>query len=129
GAVVKTIGDAAMAAFSRASDALAAALEMRQAFENAEVGDLRIRISLHSGACLAVHLNSSIDYFGNAVNLAAKLQAVAGSGEIILTETALKSSDVEKMLWDDGFAVEAFDFPLKWTEREVVKAFRVKGKK
>lgn len=129
GAVVKTIGDAAMAAFSKASDALAAALEMRKTFENGEVGDLRIRVSLHSGACLAVHLNSAIDYFGSAVNLAAKLQAASGSGEIVLTETTLKSSDVEKMLWDDGFLVEAFDFPLKWTERETVKAFRVKGKK
>lgn len=129
GAVVKTIGDAAMAAFSGASDALAAALEMREVFENGELGDLRIRISLHTGACLAVHLNSAIDYFGNAVNLAAKLQAASGSGEIVLTEATLKSPDVEKMLWDDGFVVEAFDFPLVWTKGDIVKAIRVKGKK
>lgn len=43
---------------------------------------IRVRISLHQGQVIAVHLLQGLDLFGTAVNKAAKLQACAGSGEV-----------------------------------------------
>ncbi len=85
GAVVKTIGDAAMAAFSRPGDALLAAREIQAVFAAGRVADIRLRVAIHCGDCLAVNLNSGIDYFGNTVNTAAKLQSLAGANEVIIS--------------------------------------------
>lgn len=85
GAVVKTIGDSAMLSFSRRKDALNAALEIQNRFVPGNKIGLKLRVSLHTGECLAVHLNSNIDYFGNTVNLAAKMQKYANEHEIVIS--------------------------------------------
>ncbi|XXX77484.1 DUF5939 domain-containing protein [Sorangium sp. So ce134] len=84
GVVVKTMGDAVMAAFRDPGDALRAAFALQERFhpDRSDLG-LRLRISLHRGPCLAVNLNRGIDYFGRTVNLAAKLQGFAGAGQIL----------------------------------------------
>jgi class 3 adenylate cyclase len=97
GAVVKTIGDAVMAAFTDPADALDAALAMRDdiaAFNRhlaSETGGegvaILVKIGLHSGACIAVTLNDRLDYFGSTVNLAARLQGESAGGDIVLSET------------------------------------------
>src|SRR3990167_1615178 len=77
GAVVKTIGDAVMAAFNEPLDAIKAAHAIHEAFPpNGGPLAIRLRISINTGTCIAVRLNAAIDYFGHAVNLAAKLQAL-----------------------------------------------------
>jgi class 3 adenylate cyclase len=85
GAVVKTIGDAMMAAFPHSEEALQAAVEIQQLFRPGEK-DIAVRVSIHRGQCLAVRLDANIDYFGNAVNYAAKMQSVAGAGEIVFSK-------------------------------------------
>jgi class 3 adenylate cyclase len=97
GAVVKTIGDAVMAAFTDPANALDAALAIRDdiaAFNRhlaAETGAegvaILVKIGLHSGACIAVTLNDRLDYFGSTVNLAARLQSESAGGDIVLSET------------------------------------------
>ncbi|GAB4431487.1 MAG: hypothetical protein OHK0011_14340 [Turneriella sp.] len=83
GAVVKTIGDSAMVAFTDSLQCLKAAVELQKKFTgNEETGNVLLRISIHAGPCLAVNLNSGVDYFGNTVNFAAKLQQLAGAREI-----------------------------------------------
>jgi class 3 adenylate cyclase len=93
GALVKTIGDAVMASFVDPLDALRAALDMRaQVAEfNAGAGSelISLKIGLHAGACLAVTLNDRLDYFGQTVNIAAKVQALAGADEIVVTDYVL----------------------------------------
>ncbi|MDO9060929.1 MAG: DUF5939 domain-containing protein, partial [Bradyrhizobium sp.] len=78
GAVVKTIGDAVMATFIRPEHAIVAGLRMRAAMDelNAERGtrDLVVKIGIHEGPCLAVMLNERQDYFGQTVNIAARVQ-------------------------------------------------------
>ena len=86
GAVVKTIGDAMMAAFGRPEDALAAAVAIQQRFAGDEREPLTLRASLHRGICLAVKLEANIDYFGSAVNDAAKMQSLAGAREIVMSD-------------------------------------------
>jgi class 3 adenylate cyclase len=89
GAVVKTIGDAVMATFVRPEHAIVAGLRMRAAMEalNAERGtaDLVVKIGIHEGPCLAVTLNERQDYFGQTVNIAARVQSLSTSQEIHIT--------------------------------------------
>jgi class 3 adenylate cyclase len=105
GAVVKTIGDAVMATFSTPDRALAAALRMREAMAriNAERQneDLLLKIGIHEGPCLAVMLNNSQDYFGQTVNVAARVQGLASSRAIFVTQPVVqdpRSADILKTL-------------------------------
>jgi class 3 adenylate cyclase len=93
GALVKTIGDAVMASFVDPLDALRAALDMRcriAEFNEEAGGDLiGLKIGLHTGACLAVTLNDRLDYFGQTVNIASRVETLAGAGEIVVTDDVL----------------------------------------
>jgi class 3 adenylate cyclase len=86
GAVVKTIGDAVMATFIRPEHAIVAGLRMRAAMDalNAKRGteDLVVKIGIHEGPCLAVMLNERQDYFGQTVNIAARVQGLSTSHAI-----------------------------------------------
>jgi class 3 adenylate cyclase len=84
GAVVKTIGDAVMASFPTPAPALEAAMVMNG--EIGKVGDLELKIGLHAGPCIAVDLNERLDYFGQTVNIAARVQAIAESRQIVCTD-------------------------------------------
>src|SRR4029077_16452564 len=89
GAVVKTIGDAVMATFATPDRALAAALRIRDAMrdlnDKRQNMDLLLKIGLHEGPCLAVSLNDRQDYFGQTVNIAARVQNLAESRSIFAT--------------------------------------------
>ena len=102
GAVVKTIGDAVMATFTTPDRALAAALRMREAMThiNAERGneDLLLKIGIHEGPCLAVRLNNSQDYFGQTVNIAARVQGLASSRAIFVTQPVVEDPNAAKIL-------------------------------
>src|SRR5665213_1516203 len=102
GAVVKTIGDAVMATFIRPEHALAAGLRMRSAMEklNAERGtkDLVVKIGIHEGPCLAVMLNERQDYFGQTVNIAARVQGLSTSHAIHITGPVIDAPAVAAML-------------------------------
>ncbi|MGJ4963768.1 adenylate/guanylate cyclase domain-containing protein [Bradyrhizobium sp. HKCCYLRH3061] len=102
GAVVKTIGDAVMATFIKPEHALAAGLRMRAAMQrlNAERGteDLVVKIGIHEGPCLAVMLNDRQDYFGQTVNIAARVQSLSTAQEIHLTAPVIESPGVADIL-------------------------------
>ncbi len=87
GVIVKTIGDAVMASFLSPEEALSSAIKIQQLYsEDRKDISIRLRISVHCGPVIAVHLHTGIDYFGNTVNYAAKIQAVARAGEIALSK-------------------------------------------
>src|SRR6266700_3744658 len=102
GAVVKTIGDAVMATFIRPEHALIAGLRMRAAMDklNAErgTGDLIVKIGIHEGPCLAVMLNERQDYFGQTVNIAARVQSLSTSQEIHITGPVIDAPAVAEIL-------------------------------
>jgi len=117
GVVVKTIGDAVMAAFIRESDAVRAALAMHRAFpafrvshENARHNYLKVGV--FAGPCYVVTANGILDYFGQSVNVAARLQSAAGAGELILLEELAR--EAERAGWLGSLAVsERFEARLK----------------
>lgn len=102
GAVVKTIGDAVMATFVQPDHALLAALRMRAAMEklNADRGksDLIVKIGIHEGPCLAVMLNERQDYFGQTVNIAARVQSLSTAQEIHITGPVIDAPGVAAIL-------------------------------
>src|SRR5450756_1506287 len=102
GAVVKTIGDAVMATFIRPEHALAAGLRMRAAMDalNVERGtdDLVVKIGIHEGPCLAVMLNERQDYFGQTVNIAARVQGLSTSQAIHITGPVIDAPAVAAIL-------------------------------
>jgi class 3 adenylate cyclase len=107
GAVVKTIGDAVMAAFADPADALEAALAIRDdiARFDRQAGDetgakeaIIVKLGLHVGPCIAVTLNDRLDYFGRAVNLAARLQGESRGGDIVLSEDLAEEPAVAERL-------------------------------
>jgi class 3 adenylate cyclase len=102
GAIVKTIGDAVMATFATPEHGFLAALEMRRAMArlNAQraAEDLVLKIGMHEGPCLAVVVNDRIDYFGQTVNIAARVQGLADSGAIFATEPIVQNARVGELL-------------------------------
>lgn len=102
GAVVKTIGDAVMASYPDAASAVAAALDMRAAAERFNRGQpdrpVALKIGIHHGAAIAVTLNEELDYFGQTVNIAARVQAMAEAQEICITDEVWRYPGVEALL-------------------------------
>jgi class 3 adenylate cyclase len=129
GAVIKTLGDAVMAAFVTPADAVEAAIAMRDEiarFNRIRLGqDLILKIGIHRGSSIAVTLNDRLDYFGQTVNIAARVQALAEGDEICLTRDVHDAAGVAALL--SPFAVAHDHAQLKGVggEMEVV---RVGGK-
>lgn len=116
GVVVKTIGDAVMAAFTNPVSALEAAVELQKFFDGKRPDTtLRVRVTLHTGPCVAVNLNNNIDYFGSTVNFAAKIQAIAEAGQVGFSQDVHADGAVAAWLAAQARPVEAVDFPLKWS--------------
>lgn len=91
GAIVKTIGDAVMATFANPADASRAALDMLNEIEgfNATITDeIILKIGIHRGPSIVVNLNDRLDYFGQTVNIAARVQGLASAGEIFMSKDA-----------------------------------------
>src|SRR5829696_2431524 len=102
GAVVKTIGDAVMATFPTPDRAVAAALRMRDAMQSLtneqKREDLLLKIGIHEGPCLAVTLNDRQDYFGQTVNIAARVQGLAVSRSIFATGAVIENPESSRLL-------------------------------
>jgi len=102
GAVVKTIGDAVMATFIKPEHAIVAGLRMRAAMDelNRQRGtdDLVVKIGIHEGPCLAVMLNERQDYFGQTVNIAARVQGLSTSQAIHVTGPVIDAPGVSAIL-------------------------------
>jgi class 3 adenylate cyclase len=117
GTLVKTIGDAVMAAFVEERDAIAAAIEMLERFPTfrgglPEAGRTFLKVGVYAGPCYVVTANGILDYFGQTVNLAARLQGAAGAGEVILSE-ALADEAAQRGWLGKHQPGERFDAVLK----------------
>jgi class 3 adenylate cyclase len=106
GAVVKTIGDAVMATFETPDHAIAAAIRMRDAMSDLgaerQHQSLRLKMGIHEGSCLAVTLNGQQDYFGQTVNIASRVQGLAASRLIVVTESVVENADARALLETSG---------------------------
>lgn len=98
GFVFKTVGDAFCAAFATPRAALSAtvAAQRQLSAESWPTGrPIRVRMALHTGVCE----ERDNDYFGPAVNRAARLEAIAHGGQVVLSGT---TADLLSGLLPDG---------------------------
>jgi TolB-like protein/class 3 adenylate cyclase/Flp pilus assembly protein TadD len=121
GRLVKLTGDGALAEFPSAVDALSAAIEFQQAMINANLQqpeDTRIvfRVGLHLGDLIV----DGDDLYGDGVNVAARLEAEAPPGGIIVSRAVRDA--VEGRLRAKLHALG--ELTLKNIERPI-RAFRV----
>jgi class 3 adenylate cyclase len=96
GTAVKTIGDGVMGVFAEPAAALRGIAAARAALDqiNAEAdltGENRLilKVGLHSGPCIVVTLNGRLDYFGETVNIAARLSEVSHGDDVIVSQAIL----------------------------------------
>jgi class 3 adenylate cyclase len=98
GVFVKTMGDAVMAAFVDAKQCARAAVDALRRFEafraKEKHGELvGLKLGLYAGACYVVTANGALDYFGQTVNVASRVQHLAASGEIVMPRDVFESLD------------------------------------
>ena len=106
GFVVKTVGDAVMAAFSRPDNAVRAALAIQDdvaSFNSARRGGksatpIVLKLGLHAGSCIAVTTGEVLDYFGSVVNTASRLEHQCRGGEVIISDAVLADPEAREAL-------------------------------
>ena len=107
GTVIKTIGDAVMASFISNSEALQCLIDVLAQFKTYNDSrhleqQVHIRIGIHRGAAILVNLNDRLDYFGAAINKAARVQGIAGANEIVLSAEVYQDDGVQQLLQAAG---------------------------
>jgi class 3 adenylate cyclase len=106
GVIVKTVGDAVMAAFHDPSDAVRAALAIQDevAAFNSGRGDASIvlKLGLHAGPCICVTTADVLDYFGSMVNTASRLEHECGGGEVVISETVMADEGIAQLIAERG---------------------------
>lgn len=98
GAVIKTIGDAALVRCESASAAVELGLSIVES-EGERHDFPEVRVGMNSGTAV----ESDGEWFGNTVNVAARVAAVAVAGEVVLTKATsemageLEDVDLERL--------------------------------
>ena len=78
GTVIKTIGDGAMVTFPTVFQAYRCAIQIQEALRD---GQLRLKIGLHVGPVI----RADADVYGDTVNVAARVLARSGPGEVLMS--------------------------------------------
>ncbi len=124
GRVIKKIGDEIMCQFPTAEDAAHAATEMHvKKVTSDNLEPLNIRVGLHYGNTIA----KDNDIFGDAVNIAARMAAIAKANQSITTEDfvrLLSNDSKSKTRLFDSARVKGIDEEIKiyqilWEEGNV----------
>ena len=92
GEVVKMTGDGIHAAFHDPLDAIGAALELQLSLREFEANfgiALAVRCGIHAGT----HFRRDEDFFGTAVNRAARIMAAAHGGQVLLSKLVAQRVD------------------------------------
>lgn len=117
GALVKTIGDAVMAAFASAEDAVRAGFEIQHEFIAGEIAQgrpaLQVKLGLHRGPCIAVNANNLLDYFGSTVNIAARVQSESVGADLVVTPDVYSDPGVQQVLAQEQARIDTFERTLK----------------
>ena len=97
---IKELGDGVMASFSAVSNAVYAAIKIQEACYNSK--DFELRIGIHLGEVVF----EDNDMFGDAVNIASRLQALAPPGGIFVSESVHRDLVNKNDIRSEFFRVE-----------------------
>jgi adenylate cyclase len=106
-----------MATFPDETTAALGAVEMLTAFESlrrhdAVAGRTSLKVGAFAGSGFVATANNIIDYFGQTVNIAARLQGEAKPGQLVLTEP-IALELVRKGRLTEAQVVDRYDAKLK----------------
>ena len=120
GSIVKTMGDAIMATFSSPLNGFLCSLEMVQKIdrfneEQKQHGyEIGLKIGLNSGSALTVVNDERLDYFGQSINIAARIQGLASANEIYLSQDVYEDANIADLLQQHaGYVAEKQSASLK----------------
>ncbi len=110
GRIVKTVGDAVMAAYDLPKDGVLAGIACIRALRtlkapNGAPSGLKLKVGLHTGACLAIEANGATDYFGRTVNIAARVESLAAPDELVLSWAIMADADATAAAYAAGVPV------------------------
>ena len=98
---MKTIGDGIMGVFTEPADALNAIATGMEGLAQlntmgglADDDRLALKVGMHQGICIVVTLNGRLDYFGETVNIAARLAGLAKGGDVVLSQAVVEDASV-----------------------------------
>jgi class 3 adenylate cyclase len=100
GALVKAVGDGALAAFHEPAAALRTALELDRN------GAESLRLALHRGPALAATINDHLDYFGVVVRQLGNMLQRAHPGERLFSQAVMDDPPVSALLHERGLEGE-----------------------
>jgi adenylate cyclase len=87
GTVIKRMGDGWIVEYPNISDAVASAIEVQEGLLDHEI--IRLRIGVHIGDVTF----QDEDVYGDGINVAARLEAIAEPGQVLISDTAQQSLD------------------------------------
>jgi len=111
---IKELGDGVMASFTTVSDAVNAAIKIQQACNSSK--QFQLRIGIHLGEVVF----ENDDVFGDGVNIASRIQALATPGGIWISES-IHNSIANKT----GFQTKFFTEKKLKNVKEPVKVYQV----
>ena len=110
GKLLKEMGDGILAQFNSALEAVQCALEIQELAQDRVEG--KLRIGIHLGDVII----ENNDVFGDGVNIASRLQAIADPGGIYISESvqkAIRSRTDIQMLYLAEVGLKNVDYPVK----------------
>jgi class 3 adenylate cyclase len=108
--VIKQTGDGYFAAFQSPAAALDAAVSIQRALDEHEPLAPDVRIGLHTGG--AFHRTDD-DYAGQGVHMAARIGALAGAGEILVSSDSVDGGSRYALSDARAEAVKGIDQPVE----------------
>lgn len=87
GNIIKSMGDGWLVEFPSISDAVACAITIQTGLSGHDI--IRLRMGIHIGEVLF----EAEDVFGEGVNVAARLEALAEPGQVLVSDTSMNSLD------------------------------------
>jgi class 3 adenylate cyclase len=118
GAVVKTMGDAIMAVFTRPAPALRSALGAQARLAN-DTPPLVLKAGIHYGPAIAVTQNERLDYFGSSVNIAARLVALSSGEDVVVSAAVAADPEVAELVEGGELHVAAMTAALKGFDEDL----------
>ena len=107
------------------ADAVLSALDMLRdldAFNRSISEKLILKIGIHRGHSIAVTLNDRLDYFGQSVNIASRIQGIADANEIFISADVYCADGVREAL--AGCAVTPQEAVMKGVS-EMMQVYKV----
>jgi len=114
---IKEIGDGVLASFNTVSDAVHCAVAIQENCKNEP--DLKLRIGIHLGEVVF----EGEDVFGDGVNIASRLEAIAPAGGIYISDSVNRNIQNKQ-----GFESRFIKEELLKNVKEPVRIYEVRGK-